>query len=153
WASHQILGRSPVFSHHILCLLHRNLWFSKSYAQPIFAQDGGAPPNAAPGRRVASRGVSDWLVERLRECGEELRPALCHVPAVLETDAELTGDIEAGFIGKAHTRLQRGRVTAHQIRRLVPVESDAVPRPMRQPGQGIVLAPALLLVVRPHRLI
>src|SRR5438270_1663159 len=89
---------------------------------------------------------SDRLFQRLRERREGLRPRLGHVPAILEADAELAGDIEPRLVGEAHAGLERRAVASHEVGRLVHVHPDAVAGAMREPRQAVVLAPALLLV-------
>src|SRR5690348_16951348 len=95
---------------------------------------------------IARPRQSDWIVEGLGQRGEQLRPLLCHVPAVLQADPEFARDIDTGLVGKAHSRLQRCRVVAHEIGILVSVEANAVPGTMRQARQRIVLAPPFGLI-------
>src|SRR5210317_1725755 len=51
---------------------------------------------------IHSPGSAKRFIDRRRERGEQLRPFVGHVQAVLETDAELAKDVEAGFVGEAH---------------------------------------------------
>src|SRR5579864_2846731 len=48
------------------------------------------------------------------------------MPVVFETDAELAGDVDAGFVGEAHPGDERGGVAANEIRPFVTVHADAV---------------------------
>src|SRR5690349_6866990 len=94
--------------------------------------------------------ASDGLIERLRQLGEQLRTLLRHVPAILQPNAEFTGNIESGLIGETHAGSQGGRVTAYQERVLVPIHSDAMARSMGQARQCVILAPTLALVKSTH---
>src|SRR5581483_12039651 len=96
---------------------------------------------------------SDRLVDRFGERGEELRPAGSHVPAILQADAELTGNVDPRLVGEAHARGQRCRVVAHEEGRLMAIHADAVSGPVRKPWQAVILAPAALLVEVPYRLV
>src|ERR1019366_9739373 len=57
---------------------------------------------------------------------EQLGRGFGDVHVVLEPDAELALDVDAGFITEGHARLQPERVALDQIRPLVPVHADAV---------------------------
>src|ERR1700722_16111795 len=93
------------------------------------------------------------MLERVGQRGEKLRAHLGHVPAVLEPNAELARDVQPGLVREAHARLQWRRVVAYQVGRLVAVEADTVAGPVREAGQPVVAAPALLLIVSPYRAI
>ena len=58
--------------------------------------------------------------------GEHLAAVFGDVPVVFETDAELAGDVDAGFVGEAHAWSQRSGVAANEIGPLVAVHADAV---------------------------
>ena len=77
------------------------------------------------------------ILQRTGELREGLRSGLGHVPAILEADAELAGDVEAGFVRETHAGAQRSGIAVHQISGFVAVEADAVAGPMRQAGQAI----------------
>lgn len=62
--------------------------------------------------------------------------------AVFQANAELPGEVEAGFVGEAHARCEAGRFAADQIDGLVAVHADAVTGAVRQAGQLIVGAVA-----------
>src|SRR3954453_12830635 len=93
---------------------------------------------------------SDGLIERLRQLSEQLRTLLRHVPAILQPDAELTGNIESGLVGETHAGGQRSSVTAYEEGVLVPIHSDAMARAMRQTRQRVIPAPTLALVKSTH---
>ncbi len=48
---------------------------------------------------------------------EDLRDLIGHVPASSSRTPKFIGKADAGLVGKAHSRLQGGRIDAHQVRR------------------------------------
>src|SRR5206468_10351823 len=70
-----------------------------------------------------------------RRLGEESRTTRRHVPAILEPDPELSGNIDPWLVGKAHARRQRRHVTVNEVGRFVSFHADAVTGAMGQPGK------------------
>src|SRR3546814_15919528 len=66
------------------------------------------------------------LVDRRRRFAEPFRSRLGHKETILEPYPELAGDIDAGFVRKAHAGRELCRFAAHEVDRLVPVEPDPV---------------------------
>src|SRR6202011_569481 len=58
--------------------------------------------------------------------GEHLAAVCGDVPVVFEADAELAGDVDAGFVGEAHAGGERCGVAADEVGPLVAVHADAV---------------------------
>src|SRR5690349_5860887 len=52
--------------------------------------------------------------------------------AVLETDAKLSIAHDRRLVAEAHARRDLRHVALHEVRPLVPIETDTVPSPMRQ---------------------
>src|SRR5215471_6209231 len=76
----------------------------------------------------------EWLFQRHREAWrQQLRWAIgrdYHV--VFAAQPEFTGDVNSWLIRKCHAGLQYRFTSAHQIGMFVPVEPDAMPKPMRE---------------------
>jgi len=51
---------------------------------------------------------------------------------VLAAEAEFTGDVDAGLVGKGHARFEDGCAATDEIGMLVAVEADAVAEPMSE---------------------
>src|SRR3546814_1298488 len=66
---------------------------------------------------------------------------------------ELAGDIDAGFVRKAHAGRELCRFAAHEVDRLVPVEPDPVAGAMRGAGQLVARAPAEAFIIGAHRIV
>ena len=77
-------------------------------------------------RRRDTRRLAERLVDARRRLGEEFRPALGHVPAILDPDPELAGDVDARLVGEAHAGRERRRFAVDQIDRLMHLHADAV---------------------------
>ena len=58
--------------------------------------------------------------------GEHPAAVFGEVPIVFEADAELAGDVDAGFVGEAHAGGERCGIAANEVRPLVTVHADAV---------------------------
>jgi len=85
--------------------------------------------------------LSDWIFQRSGERRERPRSLRSHVPAVLQSNAEFSGDIDARFVRKAHASLQGRRVVVYEVRRLMSVQADAVTGSMRQPRKFVRRTP------------
>src|SRR5207244_6126387 len=72
------------------------------------------------------------LVKRRALAGKKLWTAVSDVKTVFQTDAELAIDHDRRFVAKAHARLNRRLIAAHEISPLVTVEADPVAGAMRQ---------------------
>src|SRR5581483_6728798 len=79
-----------------------------------------------------SRGSSpsERLLEAVRLRRKQFGPRLRDQHVVLETDAELAGDVNAGLVAEHHTGLEFERVTAHEVRPFVSVHPHAVTHPV-----------------------
>jgi hypothetical protein len=75
---------------------------------------------------LGGSGLGEGVFEGGALGGEHLAAGLGDVPVVFEADAELTGEVDAGFVGEAHTRGERGGVAPDEIGPLVAVHADAV---------------------------
>ena len=60
--------------------------------------------------------------------------------AVLEPDAELAVDRDGWLVAEAHAGLDARGITAHEVRPLVPIQSDAVARAVGQARHFVVRA-------------
>src|SRR3546814_5167604 len=65
----------------------------------------------------------------------------------------LAGDIDAGFVRKAHAGRELCRFAAHEVDRLVPVEPDPVTGAMRGAGQLVARAPPEAFIIGAHRIV
>src|SRR5258708_9402340 len=74
----------------------------------------------------AGSGGGEGVFEAGALRGEHLAAVFCDVPVVFEADAELAGDVDAGFVGEAHAWGERGGVAADEVGPLVAVHADAV---------------------------
>src|SRR4051794_36828947 len=95
----------------------------------------------------------DRPVDRRRRSREPARPGLGHVEAILETDSELAGNVDARLVGEAHARRQRRRLAVDEIDRLVAVEADAVAGAVRRARQFVARAVAPRLVLAAHSIV
>src|SRR5271170_6713717 len=96
----------------------------------------GAPVLGALGRQPSSlvavdpdhyrSGGGEGVFEAGALRGEHLAAVFGDVPIVFEADAELAGDVDAGFVGETHARGERGGVAADEVGPLVAVHADAV---------------------------
>src|SRR5690606_13426410 len=110
----------------------------------------GWPAIAWPVRRSPS---PERRVDRRRRLAEPARAIGRHVETVLQPDAELAGQVEAGFVGEAHAGGERRLFAAHEVDGLVAVQADAVPGAVRQARQLVVGAVAEAGVVTAHRVV
>src|SRR5579862_6217751 len=99
---------------------------------------------------ASDAGYSNGVLEGLRERCKELRAVRRHVPAVLQTYAEFSGNVNARLVREAHAKLERRCVPMHQIGGLMAVEADAVAGAMRQPRELVAGSPAFALVIGAH---
>src|SRR6267142_342628 len=72
------------------------------------------------------------LINRRALIGEKLRPVRGNVQTIFQTNSKLAIDHDRRFVAKAHARLNRCLVAAHEVRPLVAVEPYAVAGAMRQ---------------------
>jgi hypothetical protein len=89
----------------------------------------------------------DWPFDRRAPRREHLRAGFGDVQAVLEPNAELAVDRDRRLVAEAHARLDLRGVALHEVGPLVPVETDAVPRPM---GKSRHLVPGTEARVADH---
>ena len=80
-------------------------------------------------------------------------PAFGHVPAVLEPDAELAGNVDPRLVGEAHAGRERRHVAMDQIGGLVPVHADAVAGAVRKARQLVAGPVAPAFVGGAHRVV
>ncbi len=66
------------------------------------------------------------MFERRALRGEHLAAGFGDVPVVFEADAELAGNVDAGFVGEAHAGGEGCGVAANEVGPLVAVHADAV---------------------------
>src|SRR5258708_8221815 len=74
----------------------------------------------------AGSGGGEGVFEAGALRGEHLAAVFGDVPVVFEADAELAGDVDAGFVGEAHAWGEWGGVAADEVGPLVAVHADAV---------------------------
>ena len=110
--------------------------------EPADIEPPHAPSHVERNRRRRRSLLAERPVDARRRLGEEFRPALGHVPAVLEPDAELARNVDPRLVGKAHAGRQRRRLAVDEIDRLVDFHADAVAGPVRQAGKPVARAVA-----------
>src|SRR5438046_3116914 len=76
--------------------------------------------------RTIISGGSEGVFEARALWGEHFAAVFDDVPIVFEADAELAGDVDAGFVGETHAGGERGGVAADQVGPFVAVHADAV---------------------------
>src|SRR5262249_17616270 len=86
--------------------------------------------------------LPEWLVDCRTLFGEHARPVFGDVHAIFEAYAELAVDGDGRLVAETHPGLDFGFVALHEVGPLVPFESDAVPRAMRQAGDFVPWAEA-----------
>src|SRR5229473_3043058 len=89
---------------------------------------GGSRTNYSPERLI-----NRWALVR-----EKLRTILSNIQTVFQANSELAIDDNCRFVAKAHARLDRRLVPAHEVRPLMTVEADAVSGAVRQPGRLVI---------------
>src|SRR5580704_6042423 len=62
---------------------------------------------------------SNGRIQRFRQRCEEPGARRGHGPAVLQTNAKFTGNIESRLVGETHAGLERRGISVHQVRGLV----------------------------------
>src|SRR5438093_8773548 len=82
--------------------------------------------------------LSKRLVNRRTLVRKKPGPAFGNVKAVFESNPELTINYDRWFVAKAHARLNRRLVPAHEVSPFMTIESDAVARAMRQSRDLVV---------------
>src|ERR1700685_1209109 len=85
---------------------------------------------------------SNRLIQRFCQARKRLGAGCGHDPTVFQTNSELTGNVESGFVGKAHAGLQRGLIAVHKVSGLVAVQADAVAGAVGKSRQLVAGAPA-----------
>ena len=74
---------------------------------------------------------SNGILERLGERGERHGPRWTHVPAILQTYAELSGNVNSRLVGEAHARFEGRRVAVHEVGGFMTIEAYSVARAVR----------------------
>src|SRR5271167_2911139 len=87
-------------------------------------------------------GCSDGILDGLRERRKQLRAVRRHVPAVFQTYAEFSGNVNSRLVREAHAELERGRVAVDEISGLVTIETDTVTGAMGKPRELVARPPA-----------
>src|SRR3546814_9996179 len=90
--------------------------------------------------------LTERLIDRRRRFAEPFRPAVGHIETILQPDAELTGNIDAGTVREAHAGRELRRFAAHEVDRPVPVEADAVAGAVRRSEAQTSDLPSLLRI-------
>ncbi len=71
-----------------------------------------------------------WLVEALLRFREPLRSLFGHVKVIFQSDAELAGNHDHGFVRKTHALSEWRVIPPNKVRALMNVKANTVPGSM-----------------------
>ena len=142
------MGRSAtnVVGNAVASTRRRALGRHARHPEPADIEPPHAPVTCQARRADRGSFLAERAVDARRRLGEEFRPRLGHVPAVLEPDAELARDVDPRLVGEAHAGRERRRLAVDEIDRLVHLHADAVAGAVRQARELVArsIAPAFV---------
>src|SRR5262245_25149065 len=92
-------------------------------------------PMSCTGLRSRS---AERLIDRNALFAKQFGSFFSNVETIFQSNAELAINRDHRFVAETHTRLKPGLVAAHEVGPLVPVQTYAVARAMRQPRNFII---------------